>query len=288
MCYDDDYSADGFVGSHGELVPLTYICPKAHERLLDCNHDDYFSTSASPDSWLAQHWNVADSSFLTSEGPPSVPDTTAPTPTPPQATVVGRLARRVTVQLTWRSKDGDVAGYWLWRSVDGHPWRYVDRANLWQSSAVLKVRRGHSYQFLVHAFDAEGNASPAAIARPFRTRVFQEQNRAVSYRGRWRRLYRSEASARHVAAPRGTFTRSKLVFFGKAAALVSPTRPTGGLARVFVDGRYAGKISLSSTTPSERQIVFSHRFSRRGWHRIAVSPVRGSGTSAVDAFVALR
>jgi hypothetical protein len=288
MCYDDDYTADGFVGSHGELVPLTYVCPKEHERLLDCNHDDYFSTSVSPDSWLAQHWNVADSSFLTSEGPPSAPDATAPIPTAPQPTIVGRLGSQVTVRLSWRSQDADVAGYWLWRSVDGHPWRYVDRSDLWQSTAVVKVRRAHSYRFLVHAFDAAGNASPAAVAHAFRARVFQEQNPAVSYTGRWRRLYRWQASARHVAMPRGESSRSKLVFFGKVVSLVSPTAPDGGLARVFVDGRYAGKVSLTSTTPSERQVVFSYRFPWRGWHRIAVFPARGSGASAVDAFVALR
>jgi hypothetical protein len=288
MCYDDDYTADGFVVSHGELVPLAYVCPSSHERLLDCNHDDYFSTNPSPDSWLAQHWNVADSSFLTSEGPPSAPDTAAPIPTAPTPLVVGRLGRKVKVQLHWTCRDPDVAGYWLWESVDGRRWHYVNRPDLWQNTARVDVRGGHSYRFLVHAFDAAGNASPASIGRTFTPRVFQERSRAVSYSGRWRRLYRRQASARHLATPRGDLTRSQLVFGGKAVAWVAPTSVDGGLARLFVDGRYAGKVSLSSATPAERVVVFSHRFPRRGRHRITVAPLPGSSDAPVDAFVVLR
>jgi hypothetical protein len=287
MCYDDDSTADGYVGSHGQLVSLVYVCPRSHERLLDCGGDDYFSTNPDPSGWLAQHWNVANSSFLTSEGPPSVPDSTAPRATAPKISVEGRLTRRVPVRLRWTSKDADAVGFWLWRSVDGRSWRYVERPDLWRNEALLRLRRGHSYRFLVHAFDAAGNASPAAIGSSFRMRVFQERNPAVSYTGRWRRVYRWRASARHVASPRSVEARSRLVFRGKAIALVSPTSRGGGRARIFIDGRYAGTIDLTSATPMERQVVFSRRLRLR-WHRIAVNPVPGSGPVPVDAFVVLR
>jgi hypothetical protein len=288
MCYDDDSTADGYVGSHGVLVPLTYPCGKAHERLLDCGHDDYFSTSPSAESWLYQHWNVADSSFLTSEGPPVSPDTTAPRPTKPRPRVAGQLGRKVPVRLTWSSRAADVAGYWLWKSVDGRRWRYVNRRDLWSDTADVRVRRGHSYRFLVHAFDAAGNASPAAVGYRFRVRVFQESNRAVSYRGSWAHVYRPAASAEHVSLSRSSSGRSRLRFYGKAIAWVSPTSTDGGSASVFVDGNYVQRVDLTSAEPRERRVVFWHRFKRLGWHRIAVKPIEGPVEVPVDAFVVLR
>jgi hypothetical protein len=288
MCYDDDSTADGYVSSHGALVPLTRVCPPSHEGLFDCGEDDYFSTDPSEDSWLAQHWNVADSSFLTSEGPPAVPDTTAPMPTSPVPTIQGRLAGRVPVRLEWRSRDPDVAGYWLWRSVDGAAWKYVDRRDLWRSSARVMLQRNRSYRFLVHAYDAGGNASPAVLGPRFRPQVFQERNRQISYQGGWRRLYRSEASRRHLALPHGERSAAKLRFYGKAIAWVSHTSFEGGVARVRIDGRSAGLIDLTSTTPTAREVVFSQRFKERGWHRIGVVSVAGAGPAAVDAFIVLR
>jgi hypothetical protein len=54
MCYSDtpDYPA------------MRFLCPNVHDTLLDCNHDDYFHTDPPADSYLATHWNVADSDFL--------------------------------------------------------------------------------------------------------------------------------------------------------------------------------------------------------------------------------
>jgi hypothetical protein len=54
MCYSDapNYPA------------MRFLCPHSHDMLLDCNHDDYFHTAPPPGSYLATHWNVADSAFL--------------------------------------------------------------------------------------------------------------------------------------------------------------------------------------------------------------------------------
>ncbi len=56
LCY-----ADG--GSEAGLVRV--VCTdRQHDVRLDCGHDDYFHTNPEPGTYLATHWNVADSSFL--------------------------------------------------------------------------------------------------------------------------------------------------------------------------------------------------------------------------------
>lgn len=59
MCYSDE-----------PQFPQTRIdCPDASfDRLFDCNQDDYFSTDPPPGSYLADHWNTADSQFLVGGG----------------------------------------------------------------------------------------------------------------------------------------------------------------------------------------------------------------------------
>ncbi len=61
-CSDDDDRmcyADG-----SPLLRLRDVCPADHEALLDCRHDDYFSTAPPAGSFLAANWNGANSSFL--------------------------------------------------------------------------------------------------------------------------------------------------------------------------------------------------------------------------------
>ena len=60
MCYDDRSG-----------IAMRSVCPPSQEQLLDCRHDDYFTTAPAVGSYLARSWNIAGSSFL---------DVLAPTP----------------------------------------------------------------------------------------------------------------------------------------------------------------------------------------------------------------
>jgi hypothetical protein len=64
-CWDD---ADTMCYADGGPHPMVQVCPAYREYLLDCNSDDYFSTSPPSGSWLSGHWNVADSRFLIGGG----------------------------------------------------------------------------------------------------------------------------------------------------------------------------------------------------------------------------
>jgi hypothetical protein len=78
MCYDDP---------HG-LKTKDVCANHAEDQRLDCNHDDYFNTLPSPGSYLAKHWNVADSQFLMNTGlntasVPAPPASGSPSPSTP-------------------------------------------------------------------------------------------------------------------------------------------------------------------------------------------------------------
>ncbi|MGH9037650.1 MAG: hypothetical protein ACRD0O_17975 [Acidimicrobiia bacterium] len=57
MCYED-----------GPLTRIQDVCPPEGDALLDCNGDDYFHPEPARGSYLATHWNVADSPFLSPTG----------------------------------------------------------------------------------------------------------------------------------------------------------------------------------------------------------------------------
>ena len=58
MCYDD-----------GTPKPLSFPCPIAQDRRLDCNHDDYFHTNPASSSYLGRNWNPAMNAFLVRNDP---------------------------------------------------------------------------------------------------------------------------------------------------------------------------------------------------------------------------
>ncbi len=56
LCYDDDGA--------GPFRTVVRCPTTVDDRRLDCRHDDYFSTDPAPGSYLATHWNAADSRYL--------------------------------------------------------------------------------------------------------------------------------------------------------------------------------------------------------------------------------
>jgi hypothetical protein len=89
MCY-----ADGSVPASAILQ----ICAASHEALFDCNHDDYYSTAPPAGTYLATHWNSANSVFLTSAAPG--PGSTTTTTVAPITTTTTRPPTTTTTAPT--------------------------------------------------------------------------------------------------------------------------------------------------------------------------------------------
>ena len=90
LCY-----ADGSTSS-----PVRHVCPAANEAMYDCNNDDYFSTAPVPGSYLATHWNTADSAFLSAQAPANGPATTVPPPPPTTTTTTAPPPTTTTTATT--------------------------------------------------------------------------------------------------------------------------------------------------------------------------------------------
>jgi len=290
MCYDDSAFVGGADETSGRQVVIVSSCPAPHERLLDCNHDDYFHTDPPAKAYLSDHWNVAQSSFLTLEGPASVPDLEAPVAAPPVARAQGVLGRRsipVRVELSATDNGPGIAGYWLWRSTDGAALEMVSSTPL-QGSVLLRLPSGHSYSFVAQAVDFAGNMSAAAYGPVFSLLTFQE--RSASYSASWGRRFNRSAHRRFQSSSYVRHALARFRFNGRAVSWVARTSRRGGKALVYVDGRRVDTVSLYSRRSVPRKVVFSRRWGTSRSHTIELRSVATSARPrvSVDAFVVLR
>ncbi|MGH9263109.1 MAG: fibronectin type III domain-containing protein [Acidimicrobiales bacterium] len=146
---------DRMCGIDGSGVPLSSPCPMAHENLFDCNHDDYFSTDPRPGSYLATHWNTADSRFL------------ARPPDPPAG--LDAVAGEGAATLTWSAPaDGNspLTAYQVTAFVNGAPSTPVVVAPGGTTHTVTGLENGAEHVFTVAAVNALDTSEPSGPSRP--------------------------------------------------------------------------------------------------------------------------
>ena len=117
MCYDD-----------GSGAVTQTVCATTHSNLFDCGQDDYFSTTVVPNSYLANHWNAANSAWLTSAAPGTAATTPTWTPWANRGSPPGGLTSGVDAT-SWASGRIDVVGrgsdnavWHTWYDGSWHQW----------------------------------------------------------------------------------------------------------------------------------------------------------------------
>lgn len=141
-CYDE---IDRMCGGDGSGVPLVTACPDGREDLLDCGHDDYFHTDPAPGSYLATHWNTADSRFLT--GPPAAPSD------------VGAVSTNSSAMASWSGPavgPPEITGFEVTAIVNGAPAPPVSLAADARSYSPPPLPDGASIRFRVSATNEYG------------------------------------------------------------------------------------------------------------------------------------
>jgi hypothetical protein len=163
-CWDE---SDRMCYADGSGSTMKQICPSAHENTFDCNHDDYYFAGAPPTgNYLANHWNVADSVFLSSQagslGQPPPPGATPSAPRNLTATRPATGGIRLTWQVPASKGSSALTGYDVYRHTAGGSYVLVKsvaaNASAWKD---LGVTSGTTYWYVVTAKNAVG-AGPAS------------------------------------------------------------------------------------------------------------------------------
>jgi hypothetical protein len=148
MCYAD-----------GSGQPMVKKCESSHENTFDCNHDDYFSTAAPAGSYLATHWNVANSAWLSTG--------VAAATVPLAPTGVTAVPGEGTVSLTWTAPTSDggqpITGY----VVTPYVGTTAQPAQTFDSAATSQTVTGlgeNTYTFKVAAVNSVGTGPQSAAS----------------------------------------------------------------------------------------------------------------------------
>jgi hypothetical protein len=280
MCYPDGISA-----------VMSYVCPASFDQRFDCGHDDYFSASPAPESYLATHWNTADSGWLTSD--PS--DTVAPRVAQPEVSFMagGRLTSTARVRVHWQTAkdDSGIAAYELQRRNATGSWRQVRLQTPTATSVVLNLAVGATYAFRVRARDGAGNTGSWTTTGAATLTLVEETSKQIAYADPFKRVALSGASGGYVRNATFAGNRAVLTYNGTAVAFVTTLGPNRGTATVRLDGDAPRTLDLYSDALQVRRISWAAD-SAHGIHSLEISVSGNGGSSSagriridVDAFL---
>jgi hypothetical protein len=218
---------------------------QAHNDLLDCNHDDYYSTNPPANSYLATHWNAANSKFLINPGTPPA-DTTAPAvPTGVTASATGS-----TVSVSWAlGAEPDLSGYRVYRN--GSQVATTGKTGSWSQT----VANG-TYTYTVASVDTTGNVSAQSAGSTVTVDVGPTQ-RSESLSGKFGKS--GTTSVTRTVAPGATSagSTSYVQVKGKRTSKPITVRVTDSTGAVVASGSGTGSATVTWTAPASGPLTWT-------------------------------
>jgi hypothetical protein len=264
MCYRD-----------GPNVTLTVACPdRSLDAQYDCGNDDYFHTSPSPGTYLAEHWNTADSGWLER----AVVALQAPSPGLRVGGVVGARRVPVTVPFATRAPLAGLETIALqWRRGAGR-WASVP-VDPTATSADLALRPERVDRLRVRSLDPLALAGPWWTGPATSVRILQEDDRELRRSGRWRRIADAEALAGAVRRTTDPAAEVTFITSARQVGVVARRGPDAGRLEVWVDGDRVTTVDLVAGSVAERTIVAA-RSLRTGTHTVTLRLAPGADGAA--------
>jgi hypothetical protein len=225
--------------------------------------------------------------------PAHVTDSNPPNVTAPASGLLaGGTLGGVTaaVGTAWSAADGcRISAYGLQRQTGTGTWVGQSLPGSLSTSVVQGLRFGVRYRYAATATDGAGNVSVPVAGTSFRVRRIQETDPAIQYHGAWQLASDPQSSGDQFASSMAAGAKATFTFTGSSASWVAVRGPSRGVAAVFVDGAFAGRINLHATARHARQVVFARTWADTGTHRITIvnRATVGHPGIAVDAFVTL-
>jgi hypothetical protein len=198
-------------------------------------------------------------------------------------------AASVPVKLSWTGSDAasGIARYDLEQSTSGGAFTAVSPSPGASKSLTRSLAPGGDYAFRVRAVDRAGNVGPWMVGRTFPLDLLQESS--VTFGGTWTSESLGSASGGAVTYTTSLDATATLDFLGRRVAWVAPTGPTRGSVEVYLDGKSVGTVSLYSSAPASRKLVYTAKWENAGPHSLQIRNLATTGRPRVDvdAFVVL-
>ena len=221
-----------------------------------------------------------------------VVDSLAPVVAAPRVAVPSgsRPSSSVPARFSWSATDASaIASFDVAIRKNGGSWTAVANGTK-ATSYTRSLVPGAAYELRVRATDARGHRSAWRAGAATRVTAYGESSSRLTYSGTWTRTTSSAYWGDALRYAKRSGATAAITVTARAIAWVAPVGPTRGSARIYVDGTYAGTVSLHARSFGGPRTVFQRSWPASGSHtiKIKVSGTPGHPRVDMDGFIVVR